>query len=203
MPEGQPPSRSRRKSFDYLKGRRAETERMVSLTVVFGVFVVLFGIIGAMRGWAKELLVTSAVVLGLFLNQILEAYIPPYRTALAAQPAGTEFLIRSGLLVLLGFFGYQTPNIRALQPKVVRERVEEILLGLLLGTLNGYLLFGSIWFYLHQAGYEITTLVTPPEGELAEQIAGLVDFLPPSLLPIPQVFFAVGVVFVFIIVVFV
>jgi hypothetical protein len=176
---------------------------MVSLTVVFGIFVVLFGIIGAMRGWAKELLVTSAVVLGLFLNQILEAYIPPYRTALAAQPAGTEFIIRSGLLVLLGFFGYQTPNIRALQPKVVRERVEEVLLGLLLGLLNGYLLFGSIWFYLHQAGYEITSLVIPPEGELADQIAGLVDFLPPNLLPIPHVFFAVGVVFVFIIVVFV
>ena len=96
--------------------------------------------------------------------------------------AGTEFMIRSGLLILLGFFGYQTPNIRALQPKVVRERFEEILLGLLLGLLNGYLLFGSIWYYLHKAGYEITTLVTPPQGELAEQIAGMVEFLPPSLL---------------------
>ena len=37
---------------------------MVSLTVLFGMFVVLFAIIGAMRGWAKELLVTSALVLG-------------------------------------------------------------------------------------------------------------------------------------------
>lgn len=176
---------------------------MISLPVVFGVFVVLFGVIGAMRGWAKELLVTSAVILGLFLNRILETYIPPYRTALAAQPEGTQFLIRSVLLILLAFFGYQTPNIRALQPKVARERLEELLLGLLLGLLNGYLLIGSIWYYLDLAGYEITTLVSPPQGELAQQVTDLVQYMPPSLLPIPHVFFAVGVVFVFIIVVFV
>ena len=55
---------------------------MISLVVLFGIFIVLFAVIGAMRGWAKELLVTSAVVLGLFLNAILETYISPYRTAL-------------------------------------------------------------------------------------------------------------------------
>jgi hypothetical protein len=49
----------------------------------------------------------------------------------------------------------------------------------------------------------MTDLVIAPEGELAEQIEGLMAYMPPSLLPIPHVFFAVGVVFVFIIVVFV
>ena len=44
---------------------------MVSLTVLFGLLVLLFAVIGAMRGWAKELLVTSAVVLALFIIQIL------------------------------------------------------------------------------------------------------------------------------------
>jgi hypothetical protein len=176
---------------------------VVSLTVLFGLLVVLFGVIGAMRGWAKELLVTSAVVLGLFLNSILETYIQPYRTAMAAQPLGSAFVIRGVLLLLLAFFGYQTPKIQALQPKLVRERFEEVLLGLFMGLLNGYLIVGSVWSYLHSAGYEITTLVIPPEGILAEQIDGLIAFMAPDLLPIPHIFFAVGVVFVFIIVVFV
>ena len=176
---------------------------MVSLTVVFGMYMLLFGVIGAMRGWAKELLVTSAVVLGLFLNAILETYIQPYRTALAAQPGTTQFMVRAVLLVMLAFFGYQTPNIRALQAKLARERLEELLLGLLMGLLNGYLLIGSIWFYLHRVGYEITTLVQAPTGEVAEQIADLMTYMPPQILDIPNVFFAVGVVFVFIIVVFV
>lgn len=176
---------------------------MVSLTVIFGVFVVLFAVIGAMRGWAKELLVTSAIVLGLFLNSILEIYIEPYSAALSSQPLSTEFVVRSGLLLLLAFFGYQTPNIRALQPKLARERLEELLLGLLMGALNGYLLVGSIWYYLHLAGYEITSLIAPPQGELADSIVDIMSYMPPSLLPIPHIFFAVGVVFVFIIVVFV
>ncbi len=177
---------------------------MISLVVLFGLLVALFGLIGAMRGWAKELLVTSALVLGLFLNAILETYITPYRTALFLQTGSTQMLVRSALLLLLSFFGYQTPNLRALQPKMARERMEEILLGLVLGLLNGYLLVGSIWSYLHEAGYPTALIVKPPEGsDLAAQISGLVPFMPPELLPIPQVYFAVGVVFVFIIVVFV
>jgi hypothetical protein len=177
---------------------------MVSLIALFGLLVGLFGLIGAMRGWSKELLVTSAVVLGLFLNAILESHIEPYRTALFLQPSGTQVLIRGGLIVLLAFFGYQTVNIRALQPKMARERVEEIVLGLVLGVLNGYLIVGSLWYYLHQAGYPTPLIMPPPEGsELAERIEATVQYLPPELLPIPHVYFAVGVVFVFIIVVFV
>jgi uncharacterized membrane protein required for colicin V production len=177
---------------------------MISLIVLFGMFVVLFAVIGAMRGWAKELLVTSAIVLGLFLNAILETYIEPYRTALATEPGSTQFVIRGVLLLLLAFFGYQTPNLRALQPKVVRERLEEILLGLFMGALNGYLFIGSLWYYLHQAGYPTDLVMRPEEGSaLATQINNLVAYLPPAILGVPQIYFAVGVVFVFIIVVFV
>jgi hypothetical protein len=177
---------------------------MISLVALFGLFVGLFGVIGAMRGWAKELLVTSAVVLGLFVNAILETYITPYRTALFLQPEGTQFLVRAGLLVLLAFFGYQTPNLRALQDKLARERLEEILLGLLLGVLNGYLIGGSVWQYLHDAGYPTEIILQPEQGsELANQVANMMTYLPPTLLQIPQIYFAVGVVFVFIIVVFV
>ena len=109
---------------------------MVSLIVVFGILIVLFAVIGAMRGWAKELLVTSSVVLALFLINILENYIPPYRSALTTEPE-TMLAARAVILLLLTFFGYQTPHIRVLQPKLVRERLQDTLLGFILGALNG------------------------------------------------------------------
>ena len=177
---------------------------MVSLISVFTVFVILFGIIGAMRGWAKELLVTSAIVLGLFLNAILETYVEPYRSALFMQSGSTQFLIRGGFLALLAFFGYQTPSIRALREKMAREHLQDMLLGLVLGAVNGYLLTGSLWFYLHHAGYPTDLVIQPAaDSALAQQITDLVVYLPPAVLPVPHVYFAVGVVFVFIIVVFV
>lgn len=177
---------------------------MVSLTVLFGMSITLFGIIGAMRGWAKELLVTSAIVLGLFINAILNTYVEPYRTMLSLQSPGTQLLFRAGLISLLAFFGYQTPHIRALQDKVAREKLEEILLGLVLGLLNGYLLAGSTWGYLHELEYPTSLVLQPEAGSvLAQQFESIVQYLPPSLLPVPQVYFAVGVIFVLIIVVFV
>lgn len=177
---------------------------MLSLFAVFGLFVVLFAVVGAMRGWAKELLVTSAIILALFIIQILERHIRPYYTALLMQPPATQFVIRAVMLVLLAFFGYQTPHIRALQPKLARERLQDILLGLLMGALNGYLLFGSLWFYLNQMGYEHTDLISmPADPAFQERVANFMSYLPPSLVPIPHIYFVVGVVFVFIIVVFV
>lgn len=177
---------------------------MLSLFAVFGLFVVMFAVIGAMRGWAKELLVTSAIVLALFIIQILESHIRPYYSALMMQPPTTRFTIRAIFLVLLAFFGYQTPHIRALQPKLVRERLQDILLGLLMGALNGYLLFGSLWFYLDQMGYDHTMLVSLPADPMFQtRVQDFMGLLPPSLVPIPHIYFVVGVVFVFIIVVFV
>ena len=177
---------------------------MISLVVLFGILIVLFAVIGATRGWAKELLVTSAIILALFINQILEFHVEPYSVALMMQPASTQFLVRASLVVLLAFFGYQTPHIRALQPKLARERLQDVLLGIFMGALNGFLLFGTLWYFLHQTDYPTSIVMLPPEGtELYMQIQEIVQFLPPELLPIPQVYFAVGVVFVFIIVVFV
>lgn len=177
---------------------------MVSLNVLFSFFLVLFAVIGAMRGWAKELLVTASLVLGLFLLQILDRHVGVYRTALAAQEPTSQFMIQGGLMVLMAFFGYQTPRLRALEARVLRERFQDVVLGILMGALNGYLLFGSLWYFLDKMGYDQTALVSlPADPVLLQRFQEIIEILPPNILPIPHIYFAVGVVFVFIIVVFV
>lgn len=177
---------------------------MVSLVVLFWLFIILFGVIGAMRGWSKEVLVTSALVMGLFLNAILGTYVAFYQNLLANEPPATQFIVLALPLLLLAFAGYQSPRLTALQGKLARERIEGILLGLVVGLLNGYLLVGSVLFYLYATGYPTTLVSPPPEGsELASQLGNMMAFLPPALLTIPYVYFAVAAISILIIVVFV
>ena len=75
---------------------------MMSIVYLFWMFVILFGIVGWMRGWAKELLVSFSVILALGLNHVLRRYIP-----IAQQLPETDeslFWVRTIiLLVLIGF----------------------------------------------------------------------------------------------------
>lgn len=180
---------------------------MVSLVVLFWMFVVLFSIIGAMRGWARELLVSFAVILALFITSVLERFVPFIRDTLATMPEAL-FWLRTGILVTLVFFGYQTPNIPRLaaQNRFARERLQDILLGLFLGAINGYLIAGTLWYYLDAANYPFPNLISaPPAGsELAAITDSMMELMPPDLLGgSSAIYFAVALAFAFVLVVFI
>ncbi len=176
---------------------------MVSLTVVFWMYVVLFAIIGAMRGWAKELMVTFSVVLSLFIVTLLEQFVPPLREGIGEVP---RFWVRTVIITLLVFFGYQTPNIKAIAgARFARERLQDTLLGLIIGALNGYLVIGSVWFYMDHAGYPFAPLFSAPNlsEPMGEAAQVLISRLPPVFLRPPWIYFAVAVAFLFVVVVFI
>ena len=178
---------------------------MVSLYVLFWMFIVLFAIIGAMRGWAKELMVTFSVVLGLFVVTVLETYVGIVRNSIAAAGGVSQFWMRMTIIVMLVFFGYQTPNIKALQgARFAREHLQDTLLGFLLGAFNGYLVVGSLWWFLHKAGYPFEAILPLQPGfPQYEAALRVIELLPPEWLTIPWIYFAVGVAFLFIIIVFI
>ena len=49
---------------------------MITLNFAFWMMIILFAVIGAMRGWSKELLVTFAAILGLFVIAVIERFAP-------------------------------------------------------------------------------------------------------------------------------
>jgi hypothetical protein len=180
---------------------------MVSLVVVFWMYVILFAIIGAMRGWARELLVAFSVVLALFIVSVLERFVPFIGRTLATIPV-TLFWLRAAVVIALVFFGYQTPNIPRLAgtSRFARERLQDILLGVFLGALNGYLIAGTIWFYLNAAGYPFPNLISapPPGTELYDTTSRMMGLMPPQLLAgSSAIYFAVALAFAFVLVVFI
>lgn len=177
---------------------------MMTLSAVFWLFVGVFAVVGSFRGWAKELLVLFSLILALFLLYVLERYVPGANAALDFQAGlldpGGQVIVRGFLFFGLAYFGYQTPNLRALQKKSARENLQDAMLGIVIGGINGYFLFGSLWYYAHLAGYPWPDLVTPPNDFASLE---LLAYMPPVLLGEPAIFFAVGLAFVFVIIVFI
>ncbi len=178
---------------------------MIGLNVLFWVFVVIFALIGLTRGWAKELLVTFAVILALFIITVLERFVPFIRDNMSLSQGAPMFWLRSVILLALVFFGYQGPNIPKLAAtnRFVRERLQDSLLGLFLGAINGYLIWGTIWYYLDQSGYPFSFFVAPPPGPIADAITRMIAIMPPHWLGTPTIYFAVAIAFAFVIVVFI
>jgi uncharacterized membrane protein required for colicin V production len=175
---------------------------MMSIVYVFWMYVVLFAIIGAMRGWAKELLVSFSVVLALATNHLLRRYIPIV-TALP-ENSPSLFWIRTMILLTLVYFGYQTViNIARLASRAARERLQDTLFGFFMGAINGYLIAGTILFYMHQANYPFPNIISAPQGDVLTSVQNLMNWMPPHLLGEPGIYFAVLLAFIFVLVVFI
>ncbi len=176
---------------------------MMSLAVVFWMYVIVFAVIGGLRGWAKEIMVSFSVILALAFTALLEHYVPFVRDVLLPQKSTTLFWMRSIILILLVFFGYQTVNFQRFAGKFTREKLEHAILGTFIGALNGYLIAGTIWSYMSDAKYPFANIVSAPTGAIATLSDNMLRFMPPDLLGIPGIYFAVVVAFIFVIVVFV
>lgn len=176
---------------------------MISLMTVFWTYIMLFSAIGAFRGWAKEILVMFSLIVAMYINIIVTTYVEDVGVYLLTMPAANRFAIRAVLFIALALFGYQSPVISSgLGAKARREKFQDLLLGAGFGALNGYLLVGTLWFYLAEANYPISG-ITPPDPILNPEVIEFMGKLPPELLGIPLIHFVVGLVFVFLLVVFI
>ncbi len=179
---------------------------MVYINFIFFCFVVLFAVIGAMRGWAKEMMVTASVVLGLFIITVLETYVKGLVQTFAEPGSSGQFWMRVAIIAILAFFGYQTPNLPKLGgDRFARERLQDSLLGVVLGALNGYLIVGSIWYFLAQANYQAISYIIPPDATTpqGQEALKMLSFMAPAWLGVPFIYFAIALSFIFVIVVFI
>ena len=176
---------------------------MMSIIYLFWMYVILFGFIGGMRGWAKELLVSFSVILSLSLNHVLRKYIPIARDLGETDPS--LFWVRTIILLVLVYFGYQTVvSVPRLAARATRERLQDTLFGAILGGLNGYLIAGSILYYINVADYAFQkVIIKPTDPELLQAVNQMMLYMPPQLLGEPGIYFAIILAFVFVLVVYI
>ncbi|NLE44724.1 MAG: CvpA family protein [Chloroflexi bacterium] len=176
---------------------------MIPIDTVFFGLVLLFGIIGALRGWAKELLVIFSVILARFIEYVSVLYVPVLSTSLQSLQQSdprTWFYIRLMIFGVLVSFGYATTVISSrLGARARKEKLQDTLLGLFLGVLNGFLVIGMMWGFLHQLGYNVWG-ISGPQSAAAQNV---IRYLPTDWLEGPALFVAVAISFAFVLIVFV
>jgi len=178
---------------------------MISLLIVFYLFVGTFAFIGSMRGWAKEVLVAFSIILALAFISVLEELIPVIGPFLKSNPS-MQYWVRIGIVLAMTFFGYQSPKFSRLE-KVTekREKIQDALLGLVMGALSGYFVVGTIWWFTHTASYPVLSeFINDPPEHIAEATQRILNILPPVWLgKPPQIYIAVVLSFIFVIVLFI
>jgi uncharacterized membrane protein required for colicin V production len=187
---------------------------MIPIHTVFGGLLVLFALIGSLRGWAKEMIVAFSVILALFVEHVLLTFVPPIKVLYDNLPGPSRFYTRAVLFSIITVFGYASPTVVAqLGAKVARERLQDLLLGFFLGLINGFLVVGTLLSFLNAVNYGVLPDqpagtggiggIVPPASD--SPAVGLIGFLPPEMIAKSNaaLYISVAAAFVFVIVVFI
>lgn len=175
---------------------------MISLVVVFVMFIILFAIIGVTRGRTHEFLVSLSAIVAIFINVLLETYVIGYKEALTSNGPAGLFWVRGAIMAVVVFLGYISPNLPILvnsQMQAPVQRFKTGFLGLIFGAINGYLIVGSLWSYLAEANYPFAIISAPDSlTVLGKSALDLTQWLPPHLFVPPMIYFALAFGFVLI-----
>lgn len=165
---------------------------MAPLELLWAVLIAVFAVVGVVRGYPKELGVTTTILAALLLLTrggqsilgLLDAYLVNYVNSSAILEGQYSDLIQSlfyvlvfVLVVVISYHG-ETLAFDGTPPKGPLGMA----LNLISGLLNGYLISGTMWYYLHIFNYpvQVLGLFRPPLTEFAQ--AYLVPLIPVPLL---------------------
>jgi len=131
---------------------------MIQLSSLMWAMAVFFAIFGFMRGWNKEIIAVAGTVVAAFFLFQLDSI---FRGLLYARVSRDQaFLLQAGVFCSIVFVGYRTRSI--VITRGVRNDLQTNILGALVGFLNGYLIGGTLWYFLDINEYPLAPLVVAP-----------------------------------------
>lgn len=154
---------------------------MIQLSALLWTLAIFFAIIGFLRGWNKELISLAGIILGLFALFQFDSFIRG--TLLVNVNRDQVFLVQAGIFIVIVFFAYQNRSIFGgdtdRRPgREGRDNLQESILGAILGFVNGYLIWGSLWYFMDINEYPLApNIVAPSPGSPSDQARSLLPLV--------------------------
>ena len=153
---------------------------MSPIEVSWYILVVVFGIVGIVRTYPRELGVTTMSVAALLLLLQFGAKALTWVRSILSDTTpwlmSEHFAAGFYIVVVLAivYISYQgvTLVFKGNPPRGPMSPV----LGLIVGLLNGYFVAGTVWWYLHAHGYPFGLV---DASQLSSSALRLVNYLPP------------------------
>jgi len=153
---------------------------MAPVEIVFLIIIVIFGLVGVVRGFSREIGETVMLLIALLILQLIDHLAAGVRDKVLAFVAGPDpgaqltarAIIYSLFVVVVAFISYQGETLTF--PTAGSSGT----LGLLAGLLNGWLFAGSIWYYLAQANWPLIQV----SGNYDNLYFAVSKLLPPEIL---------------------
>jgi uncharacterized membrane protein required for colicin V production len=147
---------------------------MIDLSAFMWALAAFFALIGYLRGWDRELVVTAAIVLTSFMLLQFDAL---FRTIFPGITPGQLFFVQIAIFFVIVFIVY---NARDLAINVGRRNMQSGLLGVVVGALNGYLIGGALWYFLDINEYPLDQFIIAPAANSPS--AAAIDWIPMVIL---------------------
>lgn len=123
---------------------------MIGLVTTLWIMITFFAIVDMQRGWTRAVIATSGLVLSLFaINQFapfLFGALGYFDESFNEVVWRRQIFILTAIHLTIGFFSYAGPAFagRLSGRLAIRDNIQDKLLGLLVGSVNGYLAVGTL-----------------------------------------------------------
>jgi hypothetical protein len=159
---------------------QAGQSKMGPIEISFIILIIIFGVVGVVRGFGRELGVTVLLLLGLFVLLFLNQQFVALRDQVFALVAGpnamnqqvARAIVYTIFLTLIVFVSYQGETL------VFPTSGRSPTFSLLTGLLNGYLFAGTVWYYMAQANWPLIRVTEP----FSNFYHAALRLLPPAIL---------------------
>jgi hypothetical protein len=133
---------------------------VIEVSAFMWTLAIFFGIMGFLRGWQKELVVTGAVLLVGFAVFQFDSLI---RTIFFGLGHDALFSFQVIALILTVFYAYQAKGIIPTgRGRRDSRDSRDNMIGALVGALNGYLIGGTLWYLLDINQYPLEQFFSAP-----------------------------------------
>jgi uncharacterized membrane protein required for colicin V production len=135
---------------------------MVQLSSLMWILAAFFAVTGFLRGWNREIIGLAGILVSMFA---LFQFDVPIRSIVLTQwlgfSFGQVFVIQAAIFLIVVFFAYTNESF-APEQRDDDKSFQDGLLGTLIGFVNGYLIGGTIWYFLDINEYPLSPYVMSP-----------------------------------------